>query len=177
MAPKECKKPGCHEQHVNKHEAESLVLSCIDYRLVDATVTELERGYNAPFDYTTLAGASLYVNRPERTEWRNTYLQTVLLARDLHNIKGIVCVQHEECGAFVGVYPYLIDPKTGKIPLNVEIEYAAANMKALRDLMREIHPDLYFRGYFLSLNGTLKLMVKGKPVVAHGPALKRVEEI
>jgi len=39
---------------MNKKKAEACALSFIDFRLVDVTVTKLEAGCKAHFDYTTL---------------------------------------------------------------------------------------------------------------------------
>jgi len=142
-----------------KHTAEALALSCIDYRLVDATVTQLEAGSSAPFDYMALAGASLYVNRPERPEWRTTFFQTSYLASELHKIKGIVVVQHQDCGAFRVAYPELVNPETGHIPIKIEKKLAIENLKALKRVLEVTKDDLYFRGYFIYLDGKLEQVV------------------
>ena len=156
-----------HEQKdcMSKHDAEACVLSCIDFRLVDATVTELEQTPANPFDYTAIPGASLYVIRPEFPDWKTTYLQTLQVARDLHNINGMVIVQHENCGAFSGAYPYLIDPITGRIPVKIEKKLAIKYLKRARDLTQKLHEDLYFKGYWIGLDGKLELVVFSEALV------------
>ncbi|MHB1909790.1 MAG: carbonic anhydrase [Nitrososphaerales archaeon] len=145
---------------MGKHHAEACTLSCIDFRLVDATVSQLERGTTAPFDYTALPGASLYVvNNEVFPNWSSTYLQTVQVAVDLHHIKGLVMVQHEDCGAFRGFYNYLVDPKTGKIPYRTEKKLAIETMEKAAKLVQKLHPDLYFRGYWIKLDGSLQLVL------------------
>lgn len=151
--------------HIGHNDAEALALSCIDFRLVDTTVSQLEQGCNAPFDYTALPGASLYVIRPERPNWKSTFLQTLQIARDIHHIQGCVIVNHADCGMFRATFPYLIDPKTGKIPYEVEKQLVKDIQKRTKLLIRELHPDLYFRGYWINLNGEMELLTAGRPII------------
>ena len=149
---------------MNKNTAEACALACIDFRLVDKTVNQLEQGSSAPFDYTAMPGASLFVIHPGNPDWKTTYLQTLQTSRNLHSIKGVVVVNHENCGAYRLIYPYLIGPD-GKIPLPIQKKLAIENMKETKALIRQIHPDIYFRGYFIYLDGTLELVVKGRAMV------------
>ena len=149
-----------------KHKAEACALSCIDFRLVDATVTELEGTSNNPFDYTAIPGASLFFNYADFfPDYSSSFLQTVQIARNLHDVDGIAIVQHQDCGAFRVVYPYEVDPKTGKIPPKREKELAIKNLKAAFKHLQKIHPDLYCKGYWLELSGKLRLVIEKKALV------------
>jgi len=87
-----------------------LSLSCIDYRLFEATIRLLQQDCQIDaFDHTILAGASLGFNQYEYESWPITWLEHVNLAIKLHDIKKIVVIDHEDCGAYKLFYPCLKD--------------------------------------------------------------------
>ena len=99
------------------HQASALVLSCMDYRFIEKTMEFLYQRNNAfDFDYFVLAGASLGFNastQPEQTieipevtshSWHDAFLDHVRLARKLHNIRQIICIDHNFCGMYRAVY-------------------------------------------------------------------------
>lgn len=92
------------------HKANSLVLSCIDYRFISETIQHLY-GINEAndFDYFVLAGASLgyneSVNHVEGTgPWAATYEEHIGLAIQLHNITEIIVIDHMDCGYYKAIY-------------------------------------------------------------------------
>ncbi len=103
-----------------------------------------------------MPGASLFVIHPGNPDWKTTYLQTLQISRDFHSIMKTVDYRL--------TYPYLIGPD-GRIPLPIQKKLAIENMKETKALIRQLHPDLYFRGYFIYLDGTLELLVKGRAIV------------
>ena len=83
------------------HECDVLLLSCIDFRLVQKTVDymnsqRLERDY----DHIALAGASLAALTEQKPAWGETFWQHVQTAIDLHKIKRVMVMDHRECGAY-----------------------------------------------------------------------------
>lgn len=100
-----------------KHQATSLVLSCLDYRFIGPTIEHLyQRSKAFDFDYFVLAGASLGYNesiQPEPTveipevtsrSWHDAFEDHIRLARTLHNIRQIIVIDHQECGYYHAVY-------------------------------------------------------------------------
>lgn len=126
-----------------------LCLSCIDYRFFDSTLKLLERDCNVDaFDHTVLAGASLGYNQSKYVTWSAMWLDHINIAIKLHNIKKIVVIDHEDCGAYKLFYPDLKEhPKR-------ERGYHIKNIKEFMNHVKNIYPDLDYAGYLLSLDGS-----------------------
>ncbi len=99
------------------HKANALVLSCIDFRFIGATVDYLYgRNNKADFDYFVLAGASLGYNEsfqgietpniPEKSpdSWYESYEDHIDIAIELHDIKEIIVIDHMDCGYYHAIY-------------------------------------------------------------------------
>lgn len=133
----------------SKKKEIGLALSCIDYRLFDATVEFLKKDCCVDaFDHTILAGASLGFNQDEFCCWPITFNKHVELAIELHNIKKIVVIDHEDCGAYKLFYPEL-----HKHPKR-ERKYHIKNITRFILCMKEAFPDLIYSGYILNLDGS-----------------------
>lgn len=126
-----------------------LALSCIDYRLFDATIELLKKQCCVDaFDHTILAGASLGYNQHEYKCWPKTFIDHVKLAIELHHIKKIVVIDHEDCGAYKLFYPKLEHKP------ECERHYHIKNVKKFIKHMKKLFPDLLYAGYILNLDGT-----------------------
>lgn len=148
-------------QYEATHHASVLAVGCIDFRYTDIVIAALEQEYGYTFDYMTLAGASLFVNsnRPGGTKvegvtppaWRQTYLEHVNVAKELHHIKGLVVVQHMDCGAFKLAYGDLT-------PLQ-ERAKNIQNARQLKERMAKEHPELFFKAYLAHLDGHVETLI------------------
>jgi hypothetical protein len=85
----------------------ALVMTCIDFRLVDSAITYLNNnGYLTNFDDFILAGASLGYNtslnrvNPQYSGWDKVFENHIDISYNLHKIKEIICIDHMDCGAF-----------------------------------------------------------------------------
>jgi hypothetical protein len=109
--------PGQVTVQEEKHQATSLVLSCLDYRFIGPTIDFLYQQSSAfDFDYFVLAGASLGFNEsslPEPTveipevtsrSWHIAFEDHIRLARKLHNIHRIIIIDHDQCGYYHAIY-------------------------------------------------------------------------
>lgn len=136
------------------HRAIAMVLSCIDYRFIDKTIHFIE-GTEADdrFDLTTLAGASLGYNQTKYKCWRETFLQLVQLAIELHHIEEIIVVDHMDCGAYALFYPGLES--------NSEQERAhhIKNIHRFIKSIRKKYPNFIYRGYLLHLDDTVETVI------------------
>lgn len=95
------------ENSSNIHKANSLVLSCIDYRFIGQTMDYLYGINNKnDFDYFVLAGASLGYNQSIDTSgiWSSTYEEHIRIAIKLHHIKEIIVIDHMDCGYYSAIY-------------------------------------------------------------------------
>ena len=124
-----------------------LALSCIDYRLFDDTIEFLKKDCNVKnFDHTILAGSSLGFNQKKYNCWPNTFIQHVQLAIDLHHIKKIVVIDHDDCGAYKLFYP----------DHHNERKLHIKNIKKFIKQMKKKFPDMIYSGYILHLDGSVE---------------------
>ena len=84
---------------------EALLLSCMDYRLIDETERYMtERSLRNQYDHIVLAGASLGATTNKFPAWNKTFWEHVDAAIKLHSIKKVIAMDHRECGAYNIVY-------------------------------------------------------------------------
>ncbi len=84
--------------------AEALLLSCMDYRLVDDIVRYMDgRGLTNNYDHVVLAGASLGAVS-EKLNWGKTFWDHLEVAIKLHHIKKVIVLDHKDCGAYRVVF-------------------------------------------------------------------------
>jgi len=106
----------------NAH-AKVILLNCIDYRFVDFEDYLLDStGYLQSFDQFILAGASLgYNGIPGYSpNWQNCCNDHITLADELHDIEGVVIIDHLSCGAYKLVYTPEQLEGDGEFKLHVE---------------------------------------------------------
>lgn len=88
-----------------KIAADWLLVTCIDCRYPHV-VHEFMRKHHPRqlYDQLVLAGASLAATKShtQRSHWQKTFLEHVGMSIDLHNIRGVLILDHRTCGAFKG---------------------------------------------------------------------------
>lgn len=133
-----------------KKGIEAVVLSCMDYRLLDDLATWLDkRGYRNNYDHLVLAGASLGALVKQQPAWGKTFWSHLQVAIDLHSVRKAIIVDHRDCGAY-NVF-------VGKDHDKTRAAETAIHAKYLRQLRGEIakrQPRLGVELYLMDLNGT-----------------------
>ena len=131
-------------------QAKALMLSCMDYRLVDDLVTMMEgMGLHDNYDHVVLAGASLGVINDKFADWHETVWQHLDVALKLHHIEEVIVIDHRDCGA----YKLALGEAAMATPeQETEMHRLAINEFALRVKAR--HPELSVEGYLMALDGT-----------------------
>lgn len=82
----------------NIHSCEAVVLCCIDFRFWKETLKFAEKELRLKdFDFPSLPGGAKAINESD-----NLALACVSVPCDLHHVKKIVIVNHEDCGAYGG---------------------------------------------------------------------------
>jgi carbonic anhydrase len=156
----------CNKKHSHKKKSSSekkkpkelgLALSCIDYRLFDETIELLKHDCQVDaFDHMILAGASLGYNQHEFTFWKKTFIDHVELALQLHDIKKIVVVDHEDCGAYKLIYPHTEHCKKCEKKLHIK------NINKFIKKLKCLYPKLHYSGYLLKLDGNYEKIYQDK---------------
>jgi carbonic anhydrase len=130
-------------------ETDALLLSCMDYRLTQATERYMaSRGLGKKYDHIVLAGAALGALTPKFPAWNQTFWEHLSVAIDLHAIHKVVLLNHRDCGAFKVIL--------GEDFAKDRAKETAAHATQLRELRRQIlakHPTLTVGMYLMSLDG------------------------
>jgi len=84
-------------------EAEWLLATCIDCRYPHVIHEYMRKEHPKElYDQVILAGASLALadSYTERDYWSKSFLEHIDLSIDLHNIGGVLIIDHRTCGAY-----------------------------------------------------------------------------
>jgi hypothetical protein len=132
----------------------ALVLSCIDYRILEAERYFLSlQNLGGQYDFTALAGASLALSGMPHQYDADAFWDQLDTSYRLHHIKKVIILDHQDCD----VYQYKIDPNLTANPeleLTTHTEYLSRAYWAIRDR----YPDLNIELYFVKLNTEVKLI-------------------
>lgn len=137
---------------------EALLLSCMDYRLVDDTEKYMAgRGLRNKYDHVVLAGASLGAVTTKFPEWGKTFWGHLDVAINLHHIKKVVVIDHRDCGAYKVILGE--DLATDKPK---EFDVHAAQLKKFKAQILKKHPKLEVELALMDLEGKVEEVKEGK---------------
>lgn len=129
-----------------------LLLSCMDYRVVDETERYMtRRGLRNKYDHLILAGAALGAVTDKYPEWNKTFWDELGLAIDLHHIHKVMLLDHRDCGAYKQLFSedFAREPKK-------ETEIHAAQLKRLRELINGKYEQLEVELLLMNLGGKVE---------------------
>ncbi|MGY0711604.1 carbonic anhydrase [Azospirillum argentinense] len=133
-------------------EVDALLLSCMDYRLIDDIGRYMDgRGLTNRYDHVILAGASLGALTDRKKAWGEAFWDHVAVARQLHGIKRVMVMDHRDCGAyrvFLGT----------DLAADREKETAAhaEQLRALGAAIKARHPGLEVELLLMALDGSVE---------------------
>ena len=118
----------------NIHSCEAVVLICIDFRFWRETVKFVEDGLGIKnFDFPSLPGAAKAINECVGDD--DIARQCISVPHDLHHIKKVVIVNHQDCGAYGGGKVFSGDEKA-------EENFHEAELKKAKNKILARYPDL-----------------------------------
>lgn len=129
--------------------AEALVITCMDARLhrVDKPyLAEHLRGKHVglkTWDLVALPGGCRGLAPGGTAAGRDTLLQAVQTAHDLHHVPRVFLINHSDCGAYGGAKAFP-DPMT-------EYRRHAEDLRAARSVLREQYPNLEVRAFYATV--------------------------
>lgn len=132
--------------------ADALLLSCMDYRLVDDLVRFMDsKGLTDKYDHVIVAGASAGATAEKFSSWNKTFWEHLQVAIDLHKIHKVIVVDHRDCGAYKIAHgeEHTRDPA-------LERAVHAAVLLPLALEIRQKYPDLHVETFLMSLDGTVE---------------------
>lgn len=114
------------------HSCEAVVLSCIDFRFWKETVEFIEQELGIKsYDFPSLPGAAKAINECASDD--DLAMKCISVPCDLHHVKKIVIINHEDCGAYGG---------SGKFQdAKEEMEFHKKELKKAKDKIFEKYPN------------------------------------
>jgi carbonic anhydrase len=112
------------------HQAKVIIATCIDFRLQDDIDNWIAKNFKPEtFDRVSIAGDVKNLSE---------IMDQIKIAHDLHHIKKVVLVNHEDCGAY---------GKDGTYQKHVH------DLKNAENKIEQLYPDLKVEIYYLHLDG------------------------
>lgn len=134
------------------HGTEALLLSCMDYRLIDDIVQYMDgRGLTDQYDHIILAGASLGAVTRDFKDWNKTFWEHLKISIDLHHINQVILLDHRDCGA----YKVLLKADFAKDPV-LEQRIHGKYLRDLEKAVRKNYPKLEVETLLMNLDGTVQ---------------------
>lgn len=145
----------------------ALVLSCIDYRVLEAERYFLSlQNLGNLYDMTALAGSSLALSGVPHQADAMAFWDQLDISYRLHHVKKVIILDHQDCAAFA----YKINPQLSDDP-KLELQTHQESMSRAYWAIRDKYPDLNIELYFVSLNADVKsLEPLAKPTTANNTA-------
>ncbi|WP_353860291.1 carbonic anhydrase [Azospirillum formosense] len=145
-------------------EVEALLLSCMDYRLIDDIGRYMDRrGLTNRYDHVILAGASLGVLTDQKKAWGEAFWDHVAVAKQLHRIKRVMIMDHRDCGAYrVFLKTDPAGDLAGDLAADPERETAVhtEQLRALGAGIKARHPDLEVELLLMALDGSVEAIAE-----------------
>jgi carbonic anhydrase len=133
---------------------EALLLSCMDYRLMDDIVRYMDgRGMTNKYDHVVLAGASLGVLQDKNVSLGQTFWDHVQVALDLHHITKVIVMDHRDCGA----YKVFMGAESAKDKAT-ETASHTAKLRGLKAAINAKHPALAVETLLMDLEGKVEVI-------------------
>jgi Putative carbonic anhydrase len=140
--------------------AEAVVLTCMDYRLVDDAVNYFNgRGLKNNYDQLVLAGASLGALGKLGPDWASTFWKHVDTSIQLHHVHELVVVDHRDCGAYKLAF--------GAEATADRADETALHRSYLRNLREQVatkYPELRMQLLLMDLDGSVEDLSADEPV-------------
>ena len=144
------KTPNPLQDQLTAHNAKALILTCMDFRLLDDVVTFMNKiGYNNNYDQFILAGGSLGFNQDVYNDWKKTLNKHINLALELHHIKEIIIIDHMKCGAYKIFYNKKDFTHDEELALHNE------NINKFKKYINTTYPKLKVKGFIMNLDGSV----------------------
>lgn len=112
------------------HVCDAALVACIDFRFQDYIRTWIDQNLGGKkYDYIGLAGS---------TKNLDTIITQIKISKDLHQIKEVHLMHHEECGAYGAESSF---------------EKHSEDLKLAKERIFSIYPDLKVNLYHITLSG------------------------
>lgn len=115
------------------HPCDAIIISCIDFRFQKYIRKWLDKNLkDKTYDYVGFAGS---------TKDLDTILNQIAISVRLHDIKQVILIHHQECGAY------------GK---SSTLETHTSELRKAKKEISNLYPTLKINLYYLHLDGTFE---------------------
>lgn len=135
------------------HEASTLLISCVDFRLRDETERLMSKHFFLRDDYdeVVLPGAALSLVQTQYPHWSKTLEDLVRLIERLHHIKRVIFLDHRGCGAY-----NLLQGKEHAETKEKETLSHKIILDAARSMLKTKFPNLTVHTLLMGLDGVVE---------------------
>ncbi|MFO7806965.1 MAG: carbonic anhydrase [Candidatus Moraniibacteriota bacterium] len=116
----------------NVHECDAAAICCIDFRFWRETMEFIDNYFKVKsYDFPKLPGAAKAIIESNGNDLASSCVEVPC---ELHNIKKIILVNHEDCGAYGGSKPFEGDKKA-------EQEFHEQELTKAAEIIRKKYPE------------------------------------
>jgi len=139
------------EDLLRQHKAEAVVVTCMDFRFCDQLRSAIKEAFNiSAYDTIRLAGGAKNLSSPDADYRREVVLSDIATACKLHDVKLVMLLNHEQCGAYAQAGHQFVDAQA-------ESDFHAGELGKARTVVSESFPTTAVASGLLLYNedGTL----------------------
>lgn len=128
---------------MTKHKAKGLLITCIDYRFIDAFYNETgELGIEHSYDRVAIAGDIKNLVKPDDPGLAEVVMRQIEISKRLHDIEEVIIISHQDCGAY---------PELQGLPEEEEIRVHYQDLRDAKKMIQERVPDVLVMLYFATI--------------------------
>ena len=134
-----------------KSNYKAMVLSCMDPRFQPIVYNYLKKkNLNGKYSSFTIAGAAIGVTATKFKKWHKTFWDNIDTSIKLHNIRKLIVINHQDCGA-----AKIINGKKVFSKFN-EQKIHKNSFKKIKKVFKKKYPKLNIELNIISLNKKIK---------------------
>ena len=130
------------------HEASTIVISCVDFRLRDELTAFVSKqlGLLDEYDELVLPGGSLALVASAYPCWKTTSIEVIGILKGLHKLSRVIFLDHRGCGAYRII--------KGTTP-ETELEHHTTVMREAKSIILAEFPEFEVYMLLMGLDGVI----------------------
>ena len=151
---------------IKSHHAEALVVSCVDFHLMNEMNSMMEkRGFKGKYDQIGLAGASLGATSDIFPTWRETFWSHLAFLRSHQDIKRVILIDHRDCN----MYKFALN-ENFSTDRKKETDTHKQHLNQLVNEIKVKYPKLLVEAWLMDSSGKLEPMSDDAAAVSPAPS-------
>ena len=126
------------------HTCSTLIITCMDFRLGEPIYNfAKEQGISKDYDLIAMAGGIKNLVKPNNLTDVDLMFKQIDVSANLHSVKNVIIVNHEDCGAYGGKKAFENDAAEERTHME--------DMEKAKQMILEKYPNLEIKIYYASL--------------------------